>query len=62
MSAIYRTPEGEQALKAAYVGFRQAWPVPREGWIRKAADGGSPAPRRTRALSGCPRRAISWAA
>jgi len=30
MSAIYRSPEGEQALKAAYAGFRQAWPIARQ--------------------------------
>ena len=30
MSAIYRSLEGEQALRAAYAGFRNAWPVPRE--------------------------------
>ncbi|THD83301.1 MAG: alpha/beta fold hydrolase [Phenylobacterium sp.] len=30
MSTIYKTAAGEQALRAAYAGFRQAWPVPRE--------------------------------
>lgn len=30
MSAIYKSAEGEQALKAAYAGFRQAWPVARD--------------------------------
>ena len=30
MSAIYRSAEGERALKAAYARFRDAWPVPRE--------------------------------
>ncbi|HEV2532053.1 alpha/beta fold hydrolase [Phenylobacterium sp.] len=30
MSAIYRSAEGEQALKAAYGRFRDAWRIPRE--------------------------------
>jgi len=30
MGGVYRSAEGERALKAAYAGFRQAWPVPRE--------------------------------
>ena len=30
MSGLYKSPAGEAALKAAYAGFRQAWPVPRE--------------------------------
>ena len=30
MNGVYRSAEGERALKAAYAGFRQAWPVGRE--------------------------------
>lgn len=30
MTPIWRTTEGERAVKAAYARFREAWPVPRE--------------------------------
>lgn len=30
MSTVWRTPEGERAVKDAYARFREAWPVPRE--------------------------------
>lgn len=39
MSAIYKSAEGEKALKAAYAGFRQAWPVAREE-LRLPSGGG----------------------